>query len=270
MNKSSDAIFVLGPGPSLLNPEVKQIVEKMFLKNIPILAFQKTFPYCESYFNITPDFWTFFDPASSLPGLRSLSKNNKDRKTKVILTTISKTQTPAGFRKYCATGGTTPLEYDPPRWDEYLDLLSKLPSDRVIHKNADTIFRIQRDHPDKFLKINGNLTSQLRNDKVIFGTQLDPRLPNPGAENKFSMVVLPLIRSLGFRRVYTAGFDGLPGRFYQIEEPNDCKTKNFVSKYHYLKKWKESEEQLKMKISSVNSNCLISKIIGVTSVEDII
>lgn len=268
MKKTKKTIFALGPGPSLLDAAMSKILHQISKSNIPILAFQKTFPYCKEYFDIIPDFWSFFDPSAALPGLRFLAKDS-NLKTKVVLPSMVELGTPQEFRRYCASGGATALEYDSEGWAEYRSLLERLSNDQIIKKKADTIFRIQREDPLLFSQIDKKLSVPQRDGKVIFGTSLDPR-KSPGAENKFSMVVLPLVRSMGFEKIITAGFDGLPGRFYQKQEPNDCRTKGFVGEYHYLNIWKEEEQKMGIKITSINERCRMSRVVGYQSIEELI
>tara|TARA_R100001015_G_C4634978_1_gene202916 strand:+ start:1139 stop:1945 length:807 start_codon:yes stop_codon:yes gene_type:complete len=263
MNK----IFILGPGPSCLTPENIKTITKVKNSNIPIFAFQKTFPYCVDYFGITPDYWTYYDPNGSIPGLRYIS-NNPDIKTNVILPSTVDGEDIEQFKRYCPTGGSTSLESTPRGWSEYCDLLSRVKNrNNIQYVEADTIFRVEKEDKQKFKSVNGNLEHSLRLGKVFFGTSIDFSLPNVGAENKLSMAVLPVVRHLGFTEIYVIGFDGLSGRFYQHMEPTDSRTKSYVGQYRYLDVWKNNQNKINLKIYSLNPNCSIVKRAGIEYVD---
>ena len=189
--------------------------------------------------------------------------------TKLVIPSIVDVPTPAEFRRFCATGGTTVLEYDPARWKEYVSLLGGIEDEKKIQFQSDTIFRIEREDPLGFKEINRNLSSKIRERKIIFGTALDPNI-GTGSENKFSMVVLPILRFMKFNKIYVMGFDGLPGRFYKKEEPQDSRTKHFVGKYYYLDIWKKQSSKINIEIINLNQKCPMSKIIGYKSIEEIL
>lgn len=256
-NKSK--VFVLGPGPSCLQKNNIELLQKISKTDIPIFTFQKTFPYCLEYFNITPDYWSFYDPNASLPGLQYIC-NNPDIKTKVVLPSIADMRTPTDFRKYCPKDGTTALEYKKKDWDLYKKLLQNAKQRSQTTKvESDTIFRIYKEDREVFKDLSQDLMHPIRLNKIFFGTSINFKLKNIGAENKFSLAVLPILRYLGFKEVYTIGFDGLPGRFYQEKEPDDSRTKSYVSEYRYLDQWLSSSEKIGMKIFTVNPGCNIKR-----------
>ena len=94
---SSDKIFALGPGPSVL--KYKDTIRKIKEQQVPTFLFQKSFPYCVEYFDIVPDYWSYYDPNASLPGLRYLAKN-PELSTKILLPSISQVQDASEFRRY--------------------------------------------------------------------------------------------------------------------------------------------------------------------------
>lgn len=254
---NSDKVFVLGPGPSAL--EHKETIRKIKEHQTPIFVFQKSFPYCVEYFDIIPDYWSYYDPSASLPGLRYLAKNPQ-LNTKILLPSISQDDKASSFRRYCPADGSTALEKHPEQWEEYRTLIKEVRKHhQCIDVNSDTIFRIHKEESELYSAINGNLSHPKRSQQVIFGTSINFKLKNVGAENKFSLAVLPLVRFLGFKEIYTLGFDGLPGRFYQEKEPDDSRTKSYVSEYRYLNYWISSSEKTGIKIYTVNPYCNIRK-----------
>ena len=264
------SIWVIGPGPSLLN--YKDHINKLDGKNI--FVFQNVFPAILSHFNIKPTHWTWCDIQASKFGMRYLAKNpNFDIKALLpnpVCSECLDTGDIVNFEKYFQGGKPIPnngriseAADNLMEWDEYIRNYKSIKDDGRIKKIPTTSLGwLLKNLPLDEVKKIMMPENRFKNKQVIFGTDI---YENDWymRENKLSFNILPMLQYLGFNNVFIMGFDGLWGRFYD----KNWKTKGFVGEYKLLDRWVKWEKYTNMKLYSV-TNCAINNHIPYINFEE--
>jgi len=220
------SLWILGPGNSLSHYKegLSQLGEEA------VLAYQRVFPNCYTYFGLIPRYWTGFDPNALVEGLTFLSTLEMEARKPFLQMELLLphfcARDYALFRQYC---GTTPLGRIEGAWKNYADLVQKVRSMgynvtivdcyttkniELEQKNTNPLFA----SADLFEEENHYI--RFMADKPVFGTtRFDSESVigsryKWGLENKLSVQALPMAYALGYKRVYVAGFDLVGSRFY--------------------------------------------------------
>jgi len=223
-------LWILGPGNS-----VSHYTDHFDqLKDRTLLAYQRVFPNCYTYYNLIPSYWTGFDPNALVEGLEFLTTLDKSLRPLFMEMELVLPHFCAGgyrtFRQYC---GTTPLGRSPAAWKNYQDLVQKT-------KDLGYNVTILQCYTTKNIELEEKYTNpQFRDtnifqpeneylrfmtDKPIFGTiEFDSESVigsryKWGLENKLSVQAFPLAYALGYKDIYVAGFDLVGSRFYDDNE----------------------------------------------------
>ena len=111
-------LIVLGPGHSV-SAQAELIREKR--SEYKILAFQRTYPHCETRLNIEPDFWTASDPYGFIEGLQYIKNQKIKNQTTVLIPSIFEGDE-MNYKKY---GGSTPILRLPNGWKVLQEMLAE-------------------------------------------------------------------------------------------------------------------------------------------------
>ncbi|HHZ95164.1 MAG TPA: hypothetical protein EYN67_06335 [Flavobacteriales bacterium] len=200
------------------------------METADVLAYQRVFPNCYTYYGLIPSHWTGFDPAALVEGLTFLAELNPTKQKKFsamqLLLPHFCASDYATFRRYC---GTTPLGQTPQSWKNYNDLVQKTIqmgyNVHIIDCYTSKNIELEEKYYNPLFKevdifAEENEYVRFMTDKPIFGTvKFDSESVigsryKWGLENKLSTQALPIAYMLGHKEIYVAGFDLVGSRFY--------------------------------------------------------
>ena len=264
-----NSLWILGPGNSLSH--YKEYISQ--LGDVDVLAYQRVFPNCYTYYGLIPRYWTGFDPNALVEGLEFLtSRSPQDReqfKEVELLLPECCAGDYATFRRYC---GTTPLGRIPNGWKNYHDLVQKTIqmgyNVRIIECYTSKNIQLEeRTYNPLFKEVDifeeEHEYVRFMSDKPIFGTvKFDSESVigdqyRWGLENKLSAQALPVAYLLGYKKIFVAGFDLVGSRFYDdnVRHPWDddlLEQRNMQQiPLEFIKKWADWAPMHGMKIYSV-------------------
>ena len=264
-----NSLWIQAPGNSLSH--YKEYISQ--LGDVDVLAYQRVFPNCYTYYGLIPRYWTGFDPNALVEGLEFLtSRSPQDReqfKQVVLLLPECCAGDYATFRRYC---GTTPLGRIPNGWKNYHDLVQKTIqmgyNVRIIECYTSKNIQLEeRTYNPLFKEVDifeeEHEYVRFMSDKPIFGTvKFDSESVigdqyRWGLENKLSAQALPVAYLLGYKKIFVAGFDLVGSRFYDdnVRHPWDddlLEQRNMQQiPLEFIKKWADWAPMHGMKIYSV-------------------
>ncbi len=283
-----NSLWILGPGNSLSH--YSELISQ--LEGMDVLAYQRVFPNCYTYYGLIPRYWTGFDPNALVEGLEFLTTRSAVEKSifkniELLLPTFC-AHDYATFRRYC---GTTPLGRTPHGWKNYYDLVQKTIkmgyNVNIIECYTSKNIELEEKYYNPLFKEVDifdlkNEYVRFMADKPIFGTVVfdsESVLGDRykwGLENKLSTQALPIAYMLGHKQIYIAGFDLVGSRFYDdnIRHPWDdnlLDQRNMQQiPLNMIKKWVDWEPLHGMKIYSVveEQYTLINQALPYKSFED--
>ena len=264
-----NSLWILGPGNSLSH--YKEYISQ--LGDVDVLAYQRVFPNCYTYYGLIPRYWTGYDPSALVEGLDFLvqlpnSEKERFRHVELLLPSFC-AQDFATFRRYC---GTTPLGRITDGWKNYNHLVQKTMemgyNVRVIDcYTSKNIELEEKGYNPLFKEVDifeeENEYVRFMADKPIFGTvKFDSESVigdhyKWGLENKLSAQALPVAYLLGYKKIFVAGFDLVGSRFYDdnVRHPWDddlLDQRNMQEvPLEFIKKWADWTPLHGMKIYSV-------------------
>lgn len=190
-------LFAIGVGEAVKKYE--QHLSKIFNEYKTITIHNGLLKLQEQY-GLYPTYFTWGDPFGALHSLRHLVSLTEIPDT-TILVPSTMTTTYETFRKYHGTSRITPY------WGEYITLIG-----RLVEKGY-KVYEVPCNTP----KAQPISDDKRFNNEVIIGSVpyvSDASEARNAKETKLTSLVFPLAYYLGAKQVYTLGFDGIGGRFY--------------------------------------------------------
>ena len=269
-------LIVLGPGHSV-SAQADLIREKR--SEYEILAFQRTYPHCETKLGIEPDYWTASDPYGFVEGLQHIKNQKIKNQTTVLIPSIFEGDE-MNYRKY---GGSTPILRLPNGWKVLQEMLAEANRYRIMKTvpvTSTKYIRLHSSNKDLQNDIFGeNAYYRFMHDELIQGSiphdsdQVVGTKYHWGLENKLSSAVLPMCFHLRAQEIYVMGFDLFGPRFYSSDDRHPWSDESQIEDatkipLDIIKQWSDWSSIHGMKIYSASNpdETLLSKVLETKSI----